>query len=861
MLDIPNLIKCQDLKRKALLLKCLKTTFESLMFNKRKFNSQMFTFNGNLSLFVKDIIEILIDGLIESETTTPYETLWNLVTSILLDSPSPSDTNPKNDFKIIFENLNFSDTQSILPDWILNSLRNQTFLNQIKFLFNSETNLLFKSCYYKSAFVLDEDFLSDFFIYLKSYESSNLEILHQCKLNLYKLLNSETDLSRSVESSTSSSYFLIETPSSLTNGHRRIHSYPIQLSRRDLKLDDFSETLVTEETVEHNLIEHFLNDRVNDTESPLIENNPLMDANVFDFINELQQKCECSPLDRENSHFLMADLAIATSELIKSQQDTNPKPKTSSPINIRNNIVNNNIHHKNSFNSPIRSQSFSKLSNFSFKLSSSRITTRSSSSLTDLYSYDNSNISEIFSKFKELKIKESKASSTRGPSSDMFKFSADSSSLMSSIRYFNQSSIINQDGFDIVETKSRSRKFSWETSDLIDTAGAMATRLIQNLLKDSNFKAPILQDFEFFIQFLQYEEIMHEFNFNQNFKSRNKKLTSSLQSNKSLNLSASSIYLSHLEHGQSDSLSRLSVSPISFLFIDSDVPRSASSYQSVKECALKACQKKEIGEALPSVIIGDESWAPVREQLILNNLTTKKKRVDQIKEQHFRCADCGIQLKDTSNKYLKQFNYCEYFSKYFCRCCHINQTSYIPAYVVCLLDLRTNFQVCKKAKKFLDNIYTDPLIPLENLNPSLFKEKSQVFSKIKKLRFKLNNAKSYIKTCRYAQQLDSDLYSKFDDFIINDTQVYSIQSIFKIKKSNFYDDLKMFYYRLVEHIKQCELCSQKGYICGICNRRDLLYPFDTERVEKCPNCLACYHRDCFDKSCPRCIRLKSRAKN
>ena len=42
-------------------------------------------------------------------------------------------------------------------------------------------------------------------------------------------------------------------------------------------------------------------------------------------------------------------------------------------------------------------------------------------------------------------------------------------------------------------------------------------------------------------------------------------------------------------------------------------------------------------------ILGDESWAPVRDQLIVH-YTPKQKRIDQMQQQNFRCADCGIQV-------------------------------------------------------------------------------------------------------------------------------------------------------------------------------------------------------------------------
>ena len=225
-------------------------------------------------------------------------------------------------------------------------------------------------------------------------------------------------------------------------------------------------------------------------------------------------------------------------------------------------------------------------------------------------------------------------------------------------------------------------------------------------------------------------------------------------------------------------------------------------------------------------------------------------------QQNFRCADCGIQVRRDK---IKSFNYCEYFCKYFCRCCHINNQSYIPACVIYANDFRVKYEVSKKAKNFLEKIYNEPVITLESLNPQLF-ERASTFAKIKKLRLKLYNCRVYINSCRFAVELKKSLFSQFDDFIINDQHVYSIETLFKIKKTNYYEELKCVINQIIEHIRNCELCSQQGYICGICADKELLYPFDLDKVEKCANCLACYHRSCFKKpeQCPRCKRKRNR---
>ena len=50
------------------------------------------------------------------------------------------------------------------------------------------------------------------------------------------------------------------------------------------------------------------------------ENMLFQNINVFDFIHSVQLNFESSQLDKENSHFIIADLAIASNELIKTQK-------------------------------------------------------------------------------------------------------------------------------------------------------------------------------------------------------------------------------------------------------------------------------------------------------------------------------------------------------------------------------------------------------------------------------------------------------------------------------------------------------------------------------------------------------------
>ena len=69
----------------------------------------------------------------------------------------------------------------------------------------------------------------------------------------------------------------------------------------------------------------------------------------------------------------------------------------------------------------------------------------------------------------------------------------------------------------------------------------------------------------------------------------------------------------------------------------------------------------------------------------------------------------------------------------------------------------------------------------------------------------------------------------------------------------------MFLIRLGHHIvHQCQECSKKGLICGICKTGRRLYPFEILKAKECRRCKNYFHKICLNKlnsrdDCPRCI--------
>ncbi|CAK9820363.1 Pleckstrin homology domain-containing family M member 3 [Anthophora quadrimaculata] len=62
------------------------------------------------------------------------------------------------------------------------------------------------------------------------------------------------------------------------------------------------------------------------------------------------------------------------------------------------------------------------------------------------------------------------------------------------------------------------------------------------------------------------------------------------------------------------------------------------------------------------------------------------------------------------------------------------------------------------------------------------------------------------------------------------------------------------------HVINCWLCSQKGFICEICNNPKVIYPFDMDTTYRCGTCNAVFHSECSNanKPCPRCKRRQDR---
>nr|XP_037849748.1 putative pleckstrin homology domain-containing family M member 1P [Chlorocebus sabaeus] len=62
-----------------------------------------------------------------------------------------------------------------------------------------------------------------------------------------------------------------------------------------------------------------------------------------------------------------------------------------------------------------------------------------------------------------------------------------------------------------------------------------------------------------------------------------------------------------------------------------------------------------------------------------------------------------------------------------------------------------------------------------------------------------------------------------------------------------------------QHVYHCDLCTQRGFICQICQHHDIIFPFEFDTTVRCAECKTIFHQSCqavVKKGCPHCARRR-----
>ncbi|KAK1794338.1 hypothetical protein P4O66_011228, partial [Electrophorus voltai] len=206
------------------------------------------------------------------------------------------------------------------------------------------------------------------------------------------------------------------------------------------------------------------------------------------------------------------------------------------------------------------------------------------------------------------------------------------------------------------------------------------------------------------------------------------------------------------------------------------------------------------------------------EGVLLAHLTTVP--VERgLDSQNFKCAGCPRQIGVS----LGQAKLCEFSGQYYCDTCHYGDTSIIPSRMVHNWDLNAH-EVSRQALKLLADIEQEPLLNLDILNPDLFKH-TETMATVHCLRQRLRLLGDYLLICRSGIRKNMEPRLEQRTYLLESSHLYSVMDLRQIVDGHYASFLQYLIQFSSNHVHNCDLCTQRGFICQICNRDDIIFPF------------------------------------
>lgn len=222
--------------------------------------------------------------------------------------------------------------------------------------------------------------------------------------------------------------------------------------------------------------------------------------------------------------------------------------------------------------------------------------------------------------------------------------------------------------------------------------------------------------------------------------------------------------------------------------------------------------------------------------------------------QNFECYGCKHPLGINVCK----SRVCAFSGDCFCDSCMSPDPIVIPSRVIHNWDFK-QYHVCKTVATFISEVKNHPLLDMKIFNPYIYVGVEEM-SRLQNIRIQLNFLRDYLYTCRgpVIEQLQRLVWPK--EYMYEHIHQYSISDLSEILGGALADHLQSIVKFGREHVLTCWLCSQKGFVCEVCNKAKVLYPFDVETTYRCNICNAVYHTECLNSSkpCPKCERRRKR---
>ncbi|XP_058262943.1 pleckstrin homology domain-containing family M member 1 isoform X1 [Hemibagrus wyckioides] len=220
--------------------------------------------------------------------------------------------------------------------------------------------------------------------------------------------------------------------------------------------------------------------------------------------------------------------------------------------------------------------------------------------------------------------------------------------------------------------------------------------------------------------------------------------------------------------------------------------------------------------------------------------------------QNFKCAGCPRQIGVS----LGRARLCEFSGQYYCENCHQGDTTIIPSRMVHNWDL-TAREVSRQAMKLLTDIEHEPLLDLDVLNPDLF-DHTETMAKVQGFRQRLRLLGDYLLICRSGIRKKIQARLQQRTYLLEWSHLYSVLDLRQIADNQYESFLQSLIQFSCSHVQHCELCTQRGFICQICNADNIIFPFQFDTTSRCKACKTVFHSSCKAQSvtCPRCERLQ-----
>lgn len=118
---------------------------------------------------------------------------------------------------------------------------------------------------------------------------------------------------------------------------------------------------------------------------------------------------------------------------------------------------------------------------------------------------------------------------------------------------------------------------------------------------------------------------------------------------------------------------------------------------------------------------------------------------------------------------------------------------------------------------------------LQVLNPYIYGVVEEM-AQLQLLRNQLNFLRAYLYTCQepIIEQLQKQMWPR--EYMYEHIHQYSISDLGQIIDGTLAEHLQKVVSFARQHVLSCWLCSQKGFICEVCNKSKPLFPFDVEHV-------------------------------